>query len=305
LALEGILIDFTVYGRTFYPAKVFPIGINRDEDFTYCNNLQDRLKIILVVNGTGVITINSVKVTLFPGYLMTLNSNDVISLHSNNNLLAHSVYFNPIIVNDSFTFETLKNIKTAKLCETTRHDYSNIRIFFKSDVQEKFFQIPEITQKRIAELFDCIEYEATEQDNKYWPCSLRQNIIQLLFLIMKLTINKTQPLIEVPESTKELQDVVLYLHTFYHKKITLNSLAHEFKTNRTTLSDKFKKEFNSTVMTYLSRLRINVAASLLRNTQLTVDDIAYRIGFADLSHFSRNFKKYMHSTPSEFRQAKI
>jgi two-component system response regulator YesN len=102
---------------------------------------------------------------------------------------------------------------------------------------------------------------------------------------------------------KDIQKIVLYLHTYFHTQISLNSLAYEFRTNRTTISAVFKKTFKMTIMVYLTKIRLQAAAYLLRNTNLSVYEVASKTGFLDLSHFSRTFKKHWNYTPGDFRHS--
>lgn len=52
---------------------------------------------------------------------------------------------------------------------------------------------------------------------------------------------------------------------------------------------------------YLQTYRVNKAAELLTATELSVDEISLRVGFSDLAHFSKCFKRHIGSTPTAFR----
>ena len=53
------------------------------------------------------------------------------------------------------------------------------------------------------------------------------------------------------------------------------------------------------------QIRINVAKDLLRNPSMRIGNIAEEVGFIDMAHFSRVFKKYTGLTPKEFERAEL
>ncbi len=52
---------------------------------------------------------------------------------------------------------------------------------------------------------------------------------------------------------------------------------------------------------YISKQRIERAKILLKETDDSVIDIAFKVGFNNVTYFNRIFKKYLNTTPSEFR----
>ena len=51
----------------------------------------------------------------------------------------------------------------------------------------------------------------------------------------------------------------------------------------------------------LDELRMEVAVKYLRDTELTVDDIAYSLGFSEATNFRRAFRRWTSRSPREFR----
>ena len=63
-----------------------------------------------------------------------------------------------------------------------------------------------------------------------------------------------------------------------------------------------KKEVGVNFSEYLIKVRIKNAKEMLLNTEGSVEDISYAVGYSDIKYFSRIFKKYMGVTPTEFRK---
>jgi len=82
----------------------------------------------------------------------------------------------------------------------------------------------------------------------------------------------------------------------------ITQLTDTFHINRTTLSNKFIDATGMSIIDYLVKLRIKVASMLLRDTHLSIAEVAYRVGFNNSTYFLRTFKKYVDCTPSEYRK---
>jgi len=69
------------------------------------------------------------------------------------------------------------------------------------------------------------------------------------------------------------------------------------------LSSLFSRVNGQGLTEYISRKRIACAQHLLRSSNLKIVEICYRVGFKDLAHFNRTFKKFVGVTPNEYRQS--
>jgi YesN/AraC family two-component response regulator len=250
-----------------------------------------------------VISINGRKLCFSPMTIMALSDKDSIDIHKSSNLNMNAVFFNPIIINSSLSINNIFNVDHEQFDETTRSDLSILKYFLADNIQKKAFQVTEIIGMQILLLFDRIECETSSRNNDFWLFSVRLHTCQLLYLLTKIENKDPLPIIEISDTPRDVEKIVFYLHTYFHTQITLNALAHEFRTNRTTISNNFKKTFKMTIMVYLTKIRIQAAALLLRNTNLSVFEIASQTGFVDLPHFSRTFKKHWNYTPGDFRQS--
>lgn len=64
----------------------------------------------------------------------------------------------------------------------------------------------------------------------------------------------------------------------------------------------FKKEFGLSVSQYIKEKKIDYAKMLLRTTNLSVSEIAQRLGYINLSHFTASFKQITNTTPVNYRK---
>lgn len=84
-------------------------------------------------------------------------------------------------------------------------------------------------------------------------------------------------------------------------QITVADVARHLNISRRLLEMKARKSIGRTVCDEIQRLRLNRARSLLRNTKMTVSEIAAECGFYDPSHLGLWFRKRFRLSPSAFR----
>jgi len=86
-----------------------------------------------------------------------------------------------------------------------------------------------------------------------------------------------------------------------HHNLTLAELAKGVDLSPSRLRHLFRDEVGSSPARYLRALRIEQSEALLRNSTLSIKEIALRVGWQDRSHFERQFKKQRGMTPAQYR----
>lgn len=106
-----------------------------------------------------------------------------------------------------------------------------------------------------------------------------------------------------PETDTRFSDVVRYIEENYYSDISLDELASIVKLTPQHLCRLFKKNCSLRPVEYITLYRLSKAKNLLRSSDnLTLKEIAYKVGFHDTSYFCAQFKKYEGVTPTQFRQ---
>lgn len=83
--------------------------------------------------------------------------------------------------------------------------------------------------------------------------------------------------------------------------ISVGSIAAHLGISEGHLSHTFKKETDYTILNYLTRYRIRKSMELLREGRMKVYEVAERVGYRDITHFSSTFKKVVGISPSEYQ----
>lgn len=95
--------------------------------------------------------------------------------------------------------------------------------------------------------------------------------------------------------------VKAYIDQHYTENITLQGMADMVFINRSYLSTSFRKIVGEKFIIYIMKKRLEKAAELLRDTNLCVAEIAQIVGYDNVRHFSRTFRKYMGLLPTDYR----
>jgi len=119
---------------------------------------------------------------------------------------------------------------------------------------------------------------------------------------------------EVPESQAQLSaqsaagsDTSLagrtcrFIEESFDSRLDLEVISRAVGANKSRLCREFRRQYNTTVMEYLTRVRVDAAKRLLL-AQMRVTDVAAFVGFPDPYHFSRVFKRIAGVSPKQFSE---
>ncbi len=103
-------------------------------------------------------------------------------------------------------------------------------------------------------------------------------------------------------SDKRISKALQLMHEAPSEPWTIELVASETGMSRAAFAKRFRELVGQTMFAYLSQLRIQRAKEMLKNTMLTVDDIALNIGYESERAFSKTFGKYVGMTPKQYRK---
>ncbi|MBE9916146.1 response regulator [Paenibacillus donghaensis] len=107
----------------------------------------------------------------------------------------------------------------------------------------------------------------------------------------------------VEHSPSVVEKVKSFIRQHLAEDLSREDIASHVFLNPDYLTRIFKRETGMSISDYVLQQRLDIAAKLLTGTDLPVSAIATQIGYANFSHFSRMFKKYMNQSPVEYRQS--
>lgn len=135
------------------------------------------------------------------------------------------------------------------------------------------------------------------------------SLLEFLSILYDLSISRNQIILSSPtyigqvnsSKSRRIEIVNRFLYANLHKKITLGETAAIVNMSPSAFSHFFKRRTQRSFSSYLTGLRIGLAAKLLIETEKSISEICFESGFNNISNFNRSFKVQRGCTPTEFR----
>ena len=150
-----------------------------------------------------------------------------------------------------------------------------------------------------------VEDAFSHSDSYIQQCELLSSPSDILNLQYRMLLDYTERVERLrlgKQPSKLTIDVANYIQHHMSEPITAEKMAEELFLNRSYLSRKFKEETGETLTDFILKEKTEEAKRLLRYSDKPLTAIASYLGFSSASHFSRVFKTYVGSTPSEYRE---
>jgi AraC-like DNA-binding protein len=106
---------------------------------------------------------------------------------------------------------------------------------------------------------------------------------------------------EVEELNRDLLRARDAMDRAYHEPLNVRAVAAVAHLSEAHFSRSFRATFGETPHRYLQRRRVERAMFLLRETDRSVTDVCFDVGFTSLGTFSRTFREIVGETPSDYR----
>jgi AraC-like DNA-binding protein len=116
----------------------------------------------------------------------------------------------------------------------------------------------------------------------------------------QLSTGKVRPMCRV-EDQRRIDEICQYLNQHFDQKIDFSELANHVHMDQTSVCRFFKRATGRTMTTYVNELRVGSASQLLMETDTSILEIGFRVGFGNYSNFSRQFKRIKGYGPRNLR----
>ena len=160
-----------------------------------------------------------------------------------------------------------------------------------------YFHIQEDLQQEIKNIYD---------EGKAHAAYCREIIVcSLLNVLYKIL--RTVGVTESPISTQG--DIVMrikdYINRNYANDISLDDLSQSIGYSKNYLCKVYRNQENSTINALLNNVRIDKAIELLLNTDMELSEIAGAVGYHNIYHFTKTFKKIVNISPGNYRRKEL
>lgn len=164
----------------------------------------------------------------------------------------------------------------------------------------------ELKQDISMHCYSMIAERESNQIGRYFM--FKTHLMQMLLLVMReiSDIEKTEQKgcnFESYNKSYAVNRIINYLNENYENKISLEQIAHNIYLSPVYISKIFKEETGESPINYLIKIRLEKAKDILLNSENgSIKSIANQVGYDDVYHFSKLFKKYYGVSPLYYKK---
>lgn len=150
----------------------------------------------------------------------------------------------------------------------------------------------------LEQMFDVLLQAATRSSNRY--CTIMAQLYNIFSFFLDHIPQESR--VETAPPEMYLLKALDFIDINYQNDISVEDIAASANMNRKNLYSVFKKLTGFSPRDYLIYYRMCKATALLESTNLSVETVAISVGYSDQFHFSKEFKKNVGYSPSEYRR---
>lgn len=203
------------------------------------------------------------------------------------------------------SYETVSIRFTAAYLDSLLEAFPSIRMFVDAVVRNEAtnftYYYPYATKemmRTLQNIFSCGYCGALRK--RYLDAQVESYVLQALFVLTRRFVPQDQVLKE--EEIIKIKALTGMLSEEPGQAYALDSLAHAFQLDNAVLRRGFRQLYGVTVFDYLLKMRMEKALKLLLQSDKPEREIAFALGFADVTKFVAAFVEAFGQTPEEARQ---
>lgn len=240
---------------------------------------------IYVLSGHAKHRINDVDCDLSAGDYLVIDYKSIHSYYDGENFTLINCLFVPELIDKSFKnvsdFNALTNMFLLKIDRMKLTENISDQIYHDYD-------------GRVKTIFENMLIEYTE--NKVGALEILKC---LLSEVMIFTIRHAENVSIISPFT---QSIIQIIEEKYAEHLKLGDICRELHYSLPYASGKFKAETKLTFTEYVQKIRIAESCRLLTESEKSITDIAFEVGYANIKFFNKIFKEITNTTPREYRK---
>ncbi|WHH57688.1 helix-turn-helix domain-containing protein [Petroclostridium sp. X23] len=284
--------------QALHLAEIIKNQVEKCFPFTVTLGIGRLYKDILNIKQSYREALNALKYKLYQG------KNEIISISDiepqSNELYYYHSEKEKIIIN---------NLKTGNqkevmilLDELVEEIYENGAIPYDF-LQQIFARIISLMAEVLIELGLTVEGVFWSGYNLYTELSKRETLEDIRIWLTEVcrTITDAVNDMNMKRLDRNVEKILEYIDEHLHEDISLNDVAEWVGFSSSYVSRIFKENLGKNFVEYLNESRIAKAKHLLKETNFTIKEIGFRVGFNSIQTFMRTFKKYEGVTAGQYR----
>ncbi|WP_330984224.1 MULTISPECIES: HTH-type transcriptional activator RhaS [Enterobacterales] len=265
----------------FFPTGHAPVAIEpRLPQSAFPEHHHDFHEIVIVEHGTGIHVFNGQPYTITGGTVCFVRDHDRhLYEHTDNLCLTNVLYRSP----DAFQF--LSGLQKLLPQE-------------QDGVYPSHWRVNQSVLQQVRLIIQQLE-NLHEGDDMHAIANREILFMQLLVQLRRGSLAE-----EATNNDARLNQLMAWLEDHFAEDVCWEGVADRFSLSLRTLHRQLKHHTGMTPQRYLNRIRLTKARHLLRHSDESVTDIAFRCGFGDSNHFSTLFRREFNWSPRDIRQGR-
>ncbi len=298
--LEGSELTFSqeVQGLDIVPVDYFfkpdqnVVFLKHPRFIKFTEHRHSFIEMNYVYSGTCTQYINGKEVILKEGDLCLLDTN---VMHGIESASENDIIINIMIRTSYFDSALLQRLSGNDLLT----DFF-VNAIYQQKKDSRYIIFPKGQNNRLKEFI----LQALGEFKQTQLCSNEaiNSYMLLIFTELLRSYNSSSNLKEEPTFKKAvISDILSYMEQNY-QTMTLETTADRFHFHPNHLTRLLKTNLGKTFIELSHQLKIKNACTLIENTDLTIDQIANKVGYTNITFFYKSFKKIHGVTPAEYRK---
>lgn len=246
-------------------------------------HMHKELELILVLRGSGRVSTENAEYSVTKGDILLFDSGQIHELNGGE----EGLLILAIQVSRSFCKRYCPQLRNTRFLE---------------NLLNPFFSAEELEELRKAMLHGFSDYLDKSTPSAF-GCMAQLNIVfeKLLRCVPYQILDQSQQVNRM-KNQERVRRILLYIQEHFREPIRLADIAQLENLSESHVSRFFREQLNITLQDYLTRLRVEAAMQMLKNTDLSPTSIAYECGFSDPKYMNQGFEKLLRMRPAQWRQ---
>lgn len=123
----------------------------------------------------------------------------------------------------------------------------------------------------------------------------------IILAIIGITMQNTTLVNQDKYNISTVKNMLIFCNSHYSEPITISDVADHLHISRSHVAHIFRNKLNTSFSQYINDKRMSLACDILKNTHMSVTEVAFSSGFSSLRTFNRIFSQHMGCSPREYR----
>ena len=248
----------------------------------------EEMEIIYITRGKGFVRLNDELVQIETGDIILIGKETIHYIQSDKDDI---LYFKSLVFNLNIIYSYLGDACQVELVDPLMNNKFEIKSVLKKE-NKRYSQFLKI-------YLNIIEVYCRKE--KYFYIKIKGLFFELFYEMFKADVIRNVD-ISKTRKTSKMKVILDYIDNHYCENMTINNLAQMMHYNEYYFMKIFKQYTGKTFISYINEIRIEKSKYLILNTDLSITEIATKVGFNNTSYYIKKFQHLQGITPHKFRK---